>query len=292
MAMSKKNHPENPSAPGMVTIAGAGPGDPELLTLKTLSRIKNAGAIVYDALVPWEIQALFPAGAQLFPAGKRAGDPLSSTQASIHGLLERLARSGLAVLRLKGGDPFIFGRGGEEALYLRERGIPFEVLPGVSSVNGAAAAALVPLTHRGVSRSFTVLQGAPALLDRIDWPALAALGGTWVFLMAGQTAREIAQRLIVAGAEGNLPMVAVENATLAGETLTRDTLDGFAGRGFVPSTGGPVALLAGPTAGLGLSHLDMDAEHAGTLPGIYEALRQNGADRRWRKAGPAEAGHP
>ncbi|MEE8433620.1 MAG: uroporphyrinogen-III C-methyltransferase [bacterium] len=280
--MSKENHAEQPIVPAMVSLAGAGPGDPELLTLKTLSRIKNAGAIVYDALVSGEIQALFPPSAELFPAGKRAGDPLSSTQASIHGLLERLARSGLAVLRLKGGDPFIFGRGGEEALYLMERGIPFEVLPGVSSVNGAAAAALVPLTHRGVSHAFTVLQGTRALLDRIDWPALAALGGTWVFLMAGRTAGEIAQRLIAAGAERELPMVAVENATLERQTLTRNTLGGFAGRHFVPLGGGPVLLLAGPTAGLGLSPFTMDAGHAGTLPGIYEALRQDGADRRWR----------
>lgn len=282
MFMGKENHSENPIAPGRVTIAGAGPGDPELLTLKTLSRIKNADAIVYDALVPEEIQALFPEGAELFPAGKRAGDPLSSTQESIHRLLERLARSGLAVLRLKGGDPFIFGRGGEEALYLRERGIAFEVLPGVSSVNGAAAAALVPLTHRGVSRAFTVLQGTLALLDRIDWPALVALGGTWVFLMAGRTAGEIAQRLIAAGAERELPMVAVENATLEQQTVTRKTLAGFAGRELVPFTGGPVLLLAGATAGLDLSHFTMDAEHAGTLPGIYEALRPDSADRRWR----------
>jgi len=281
MVMSKENHTEKPIAPGMVSLAGAGPGDPELLTLKTLSRIKSADAIVYDALVSMEIQALFPEGTELVPVGKRAGDPLSSTQTSIHGLLERLARSGLAVLRLKGGDPFIFGRGGEEALYLRERGIPFEVLPGVSSVNGAAAAALVPLTHRGVSHAFSVLQGTRALLDQIDWPALVALGGTWVFLMAGRTAREIAQRLIAAGANRSLPMVAVENATLEPQTVTRDTLDGFAERNFVPLTGGPVLLLAGPTAGLDLSHFDMDAEHAGTLPGIYEAFRQDGADRRW-----------
>ena len=182
------------AAVGHVTLAGAGPGEAGLLTLKTLERIRAADAIVHDALVSEEIRALFPPEAQHFAVGKRSGDPRSSSQEQINALLARLALAGLAVLRLKGGDPYIFGRGGEEALYLQSRGIPVELLPAVSAVNGAAAAAGVPLTHRGVSRSFTVLAGERHLLDETDWPALVALGGTWVFLMAKASTEEIAAK--------------------------------------------------------------------------------------------------
>ena len=272
---------ENPAA-GMVSIAGAGPGDPELLTVKTLARIREAAAIVHDALVSEEIQALFPPGAELYPAGKRAGDPLSSTQEGINRLLERLALGGRPVLRLKGGDPFIFGRGGEEALYLQERGIPFEVLPAVSSVNGAAASARVPLTHRGVSRAFTVLQGTGALLDEIEWRALVTLGGTTVFLMAKANVAGIAQRLIDAGADRDLPMAVVENATLADQAVTRKTAGGFADHGFSPLTDGPALLFAGATAGLDLSIFNPEMGYAGSLPGFSETGRQGGVDRRWR----------
>lgn len=282
-----RNHGTHPvtltiDRPGRVTLAGAGPGAADLLTLKTAERIRSADAIVFDALVSPEIRAMFPEAARQYPVGKRAGDARSCSQADINALLACLARQGLEVLRLKGGDPYVFGRGGEEALYLQQRGIAVEVLPAVSAVNGAAATAGIPLTHRAVSRSFTVLAGEQHLLDETDWPALVALGGTWVFLMAKTTVRELARRLIAAGASPGLPLALVENATMADQVARHSTLSVAASSGIVPTTAGPGLVIVGETVGLGIHVNGTEATYAGVVSDLYEPGAVQRADRGWR----------
>ena len=236
-----------PASGPWVSIAGAGPGDPELLTVKALDRIRSADGIVYDALISAEVRALFPPGAALFAMGKRAGDSASATQTEINRLLLECAREGMRVVRLKGGDPFIFGRGGEEALFLAAHGIPFEIIPAVSAINGAAAAAGIPLTHRGLSQSCTVLNGHEGHRDEIAWPSLVALGGTWVFLMAKHGAQPIARALLHHGAAPDLFLALVEEATLPTQAVRIVTL-AQAGEGLcLPQTAGPGLLLVGPS---------------------------------------------
>jgi len=258
--MAGDSIPQSPA--GRVTIAGAGPGDPELLTLKALRRLEAADAIVHDALISEEIVALFPATAETYDAGKRGGDPRSAHQEQINRLLVRLAREGKAVVRLKGGDPFVFGRGGEEALFLQAAGVPWEIVPAVSSVNGAAAGAGIPLTHRGASRVCTILEGHEAGLERIAWRPLVQQGGTWVFLMAKASAPEVARRLLRHGAAPELGLALVENASLPDQAVTVSTLAEVAAYGIAARTSGPGLLLVGPTVALAheLSSIPTQAE--------------------------------
>lgn len=274
-----------PSSPvGLVSIAGAGPGHPDLLTVQTMRRLHSAPAIVYDALVSAEIVALFPPAAQLFEVGKRAERADSTSQDDINRLLVRLARQGLDALRLKGGDPFIFGRGGEEALYLEAHGVPFEVLPGVSALNGAAAVAGIPLTHRGLSESCTMLNGYGPYLDAVDWSALVALGGTWVFFMSKGSVDEVALRLLRHGARPELTMALIESATLPGQRVSLLPL-GEAAAGRVPRPGaGPALVIVGPSAELAyrlrncFTEVSVDVT---TLSGLPQIGGENGSDRGW-----------
>ncbi len=142
---------------GKVYLVGAGPGDPELLTLKALRVLRTAEAVLHDDLVAPEILKLIPSVAQIYNVGKRCGDEKQSGKSEIHGLMVALARSGLRVVRLKGGDPLIFGRAGEEIEALRRNDIPFEIVPGVTSALGAAAAAGIPLTHRRASSALVFI---------------------------------------------------------------------------------------------------------------------------------------
>src|SRR2546422_5804887 len=171
--------------PGRVSLVGAGPGDPGLLTVRALERLREAEVVVYDRLVNPELLDEAPAEALRIFAGKRVGAHCLP-QAAINALLVHHASAGRVVVRLKGGDPFVFGRGGEEALALAKAGIPFEVVPGVSSAIAVPAYAGVPVTHRGVASSFAVVTGhekhAGASLA-MNWEALATLGGTLVILM-------------------------------------------------------------------------------------------------------------
>jgi uroporphyrin-III C-methyltransferase len=270
---------------GRVTLVGAGPGDPDLLTLKALRRLRAADALVHDALVAEELLALAPSRCLRVSMGKRCGRADSAGQEHINALLAGLALEGLEVVRLKGGDPFVFGRGGEEALYLRARGIPVEVIPGISAVNGAAATAGIPLTHRGLSAGFMVLEGHAAHLERVDWAALVALGGTWVFLMAKATAPEIARRLLAHGADAALPAALIEQGTLPEQRVQVLTLGAAARDELRPLTDGPGLLLIGPTAALReaiASPTSIWELHAGALPGLSQAGAPFRADRRWR----------
>jgi uroporphyrin-III C-methyltransferase len=198
-----------------VSLVGAGPGDPDLLTLRALRRLEAAQAVLFDALVDDAILSLCPPSARLIDVGKRPGAH-AWTQPQINARLIQEAQTGERVVRLKGGDPFVFGRGGEEALALADAQIPFEVVPGVSAAIAAASSAMIPVTHRGLSTHFTVMTGASASdLDHLSqrWEQLASSGGTLVFLMPVASLELICVRLLAAGMAPHTPCALVEAAT-------------------------------------------------------------------------------
>jgi len=213
--------------PGHVWLAGAGPGSLETLTLGVLSAIVEADAIVYDALVDPAILE-YADGAELHFAGKRGGQ-VSESQASINALLVDLARSGKRVLRLKGGDPFIFGRGGEEVLHLKANGVPFRVLAGVTSAFGAAASAAIPTTMRGINKAVILAtgHGCGAEAD-LDWHALAKTGQPIVVYMGLTNLARIANALIEGGLPVSTPAAIVMSATLPDEKVLQSTLGSIA----------------------------------------------------------------
>src|ERR1044071_6543376 len=210
---------------GIVYLVGAGPGDPGLLTVRGAELLGRADVVVYDRLASPALLALAPAGAELIAAGKSPGD-VDLTQEQTNQLLVEKGRTAECVVRLKGGDPFVFGRGGEEAEALAAAGIPFEVVPGITSAIGAAAYAGIPVTHRGVSTHFTVVTGHedPAK-DRtdVDWAALARAGGTLVILMGAARIGDIAQQLIEGGRPPSTPVAAVRNVTRPDQVTVRAT---------------------------------------------------------------------
>ena len=203
---------------GRVDLVGAGPGDPELLTIKALRCLENADAIVYDRLVSKEILDLAPAGAMRISVGKSPSNhPVP--QEEINQLLVRLAQGNRRVVRLKGGDPFIFGRGSEEAIELSRHGIPFDVVPGISAAQGCAAALKVPLTHRGLASGVRYVTGHcrdDIDLD-FDWNGLSDPDTTLVVYMGRANIREIANRLMEHGCAADLPVLAVCNGTTSKE---------------------------------------------------------------------------
>ncbi len=200
---------------GKVYIVGAGPGDPELITLKALKVLKKADVVLYDALIDKSVLEFAPPTAIKLYVGKREGRH-SFKQEEINELLYKYALVYGNVVRLKGGDPFIFGRGGEEVIYLASRGVEVEVIPGVSSVNASAATALVPLTHRGVSSSFTVITGHEP--RKINWECLKSVE-TLVILMGIKNKEEIATALIKTGRDEKEEVVFVEKATTPEEKV-------------------------------------------------------------------------
>jgi uroporphyrin-III C-methyltransferase len=207
----------------VISLVGAGPGDPELLTVRGLRRLQAADVVVHDALVGTGVLALAPADAELIDVGKRPGAPVA--QELINELLVQLGRAGRSVVRLKGGDPFVFGRGGEEALALAAAGLDFEVVPGVSSVVAAPAAAGIPVTHRGVSASFTVVTGHRQRGEtEVNWRALAQVGGTIVVLMGVAQRDHIAAELIAGGLAAGTPVAAIQQATSAQQIVVRGSL--------------------------------------------------------------------
>jgi uroporphyrin-III C-methyltransferase len=234
---------------GKVYLVGAGPGDPELLTLRAYKLISSADVILYDALVGPEIIDLAKPSALKIFVGKRAGKH-SLKQEEINRLLYRFALSYPVVVRLKGGDPLVFGRGGEELLFLSSKGIEVEIVPGVSSILGAAAEAKVPLTHRGLSSSFTVISGHNP--EKYNWEVLARLE-TLVVLMGTNYRREVAQRLIENGRRPNERVVFVENATGGRERIIFSTLKEVAQN--PPPVGTPSLYVIGPTVGVGIKVL-------------------------------------
>jgi uroporphyrin-III C-methyltransferase/precorrin-2 dehydrogenase/sirohydrochlorin ferrochelatase len=232
---------------GMVSLVGAGPGDPELLTLKALRRVQAADAVVHDRLVSAEVLAFVPPHAQRFDVGKSTHGG-GASQRDIEDLLIELASHGKRVVRLKGGDPFVFGRGGEEALALARAGIPFEVVPGVSAALAAPAAAGIPVTHRGLSSSVTIATGHDA--DAHDWQALAQASGTLVFMMAVEHLDDIVEQLIGHGRPVSEPAAIVQWATTSRQQTVLASLGSIATAAHAAGVTAPAVLVVGPTAAL------------------------------------------
>jgi uroporphyrin-III C-methyltransferase len=254
--------------PGSVWIAGAGPGDPGLLTLAAHDALARADVVLHDALVAPEILALIPAATRLIAAGKRANG-VHTPQLSINADLVALARQGLCVLRLKGGDPFVFGRGGEEMLALAAASIPFRVIPGISAGIGAASAELLPITHRGLARSVAFATGETgAAGGTVDWAALARAADTLVLYMARGRIGEIAEALIAAGRSPAEPLAFLLDATTPRARTVRATLaEAAATARLLP----PAATLV--IIGETMALADLFAGEAAMLPAPPHALQ-------------------
>ena len=215
-----------PSNSGKVWLVGAGPGDPDLLTLRAARLIMRAGLIVHDGLVDPSILALAGPKARLVSVAKQRSRH-TMPQDDINALLVREALAGREVVRLKGGDPFIFGRGGEEAEACRAAGVPVEVVPGISAAIGGAAAAQMPLTHRRSASIVSFVAGQCKGLSQQDWSGLAGKGRTLVIYMGLATAEAIADKLIADGLAPDMPVAVIENATRPQMRVLRASLAGL-----------------------------------------------------------------
>ncbi len=237
-----------------VHLVGAGPGDPELLTVRAAALIGRADCIVHDALVGPRVLDLAPPWAELLDVGKRGGRASVGQDEIVRVLLDRGRRPG-TVVRLKGGDPFVFGRGGEEALALAAAGIDHEIVPGLSAATAAPAIAGIPVTHRGLASGFTVVTAhQDDDSDPLDWDALAASHTTLVVLMGARRARRLAERLMAAGCPGHTPVAVIVDASGSAQHVARIRL-GDLGLEPVPS---PATIVIGAVAALDLggAHLE------------------------------------
>ncbi len=240
-----------------VSLVGAGPGDPGLITVRGLELIRSCDALVHDALVLPELVAEAPDDALVI---SREG----LGQERVNEMLVELGRAGLDVVRLKGGDPFVFGRGGEEALVLAEAGIPFEVVPGVSSIAAVPAAALVPVTHRGVADSVTIASGRAADGGEPDYDSLVAGAGTIVIFMALARLGRVAEGLIRAGLRADTPAVVVSRGTLPDQESVTAPLSQIADAAAgLPS---PALLVVGEVVAVG------EALRAAVAPAVDAAV--------------------
>lgn len=238
---------------GRVALVGAGPGDPELLTLKAYRLIREADAVVHDYLVAPAILALARPDAEKTFVGKKGGG-FCYPQTEIEAILVRLAREGKTVVRLKGGDPFIFGRGGEEAEALVAAGIPFEVVPGVTSALAAAAYAGIPLTHRSHASGVVFLTGHedPAKPDSaIHWEDYAKLGATLCLYMGMKNLETITRRLQAGGLVGTTPVAVIQSATTGEHRQLLTTLADVALESEHAGFGAPAIVVIGEVAALG-----------------------------------------
>lgn len=242
MQLSKINHIDKP----YVSIVGAGPGDPELLTIKAYRHIISADAIIYDRLIAPEITSLFPKDAALIYAGKERNHHILS-QDEINEQMVRLAQENRFVVRLKGGDPFIFGRGSEEAIYLIKHNIPFEIIPAVNSASGCAASSLMPLTHRGIATSVRFVTGHVQKNGELNlnWQSLADPDCTLVFFMPITAANIITSKLIKAGLSPKTPAAFIENGTRPDMRILRGSLDNIAKQGEDHQVKSPSLLFIG-----------------------------------------------
>jgi len=230
---------------GKVYLVGAGPGDPELLTLKALRLLRTAEAVLHDDLVAPEILSLIPPTAQVHNVGKRCGKK-KILQGEINFLMVALAESGVNVVRLKSGDPLIFGRAGEEIDTLRRANVPYEIVPGVTSALGAAAAAQIPLTHRRSSSAVVFITAHQAAgSDAANWSKLAGSGATLVIYMPGQNYSEIAAKLIAAGLLSETPCAIISRATTRHQRTHRTTIADLT---RAPQLAAPTLLVVGEVA--------------------------------------------
>jgi len=235
------------TAPGRVFLVGAGPGDPGLLTLKGLAALERAEVVVYDHLISRDLLDLAPGSAERIYVGKEVGAH-SRSQEEINRLLVERALRGKSVVRLKGGDPFVFGRGGEEAAALAEAGVPFEVVPGVSSAVAVPAYAGIPLTHRGLSSSFAVVtghedsgKGEPS----VDWEGLATAVDTLVVLMGVRTLPRIVTSLLAHGRSAETPVALIRWGTTEAQQTIIGTLGDIVGKAEAARLEPPVVAVIG-----------------------------------------------
>ncbi|NDV62515.1 uroporphyrinogen-III C-methyltransferase [Puniceicoccales bacterium CK1056] len=238
---------------GTVYLVGAGPGDPELLTVKGKRLIESCDALVYDYLVDESIKGWIKPGCELHYVGKQAGFH-SMKQELIEALLVELAKSGKSVVRLKGGDPFVFGRGGEEAEALRKTGIPYEVIPAVTAALGCAAYCGIPLTHREWSSSVTFISGHECPdkeATMVDWASHAQSEATLVLYMSMGRLGEICDRLVSEGRDQETPAVVIQWGTTARQKSVRGTLGSIAWLVEEAGLGPPSIVIIGKVAGLG-----------------------------------------
>src|SRR6185312_14130076 len=244
---------------GSVWLAGAGPGDPGLITVLGLHALQTADVVLYDALVDDRLLKAARPGAELIYAGKRAGKT-SCKQSDISRTLVSLARKGKRVLRLKGGDPFVFGRGAEEAIVLAEAGVKFRIVPGVTAGIGGLAYANIPVTHRDTNHAVTFVtgHGADGKLPDLDWTAIARGPPTLVLYMAKSFAGEIAAKLIAAGRSADEPAAVVSNASLPSQEVRVTTLSKLGEAAAETDT--PAMLVVG-------ENVNLRAVLAGTLSG-------------------------
>ena len=237
--------------PGVVYLVGAGPGDAGLMTVRSVELLQSADVILHDRLIPPGALSHAGEGSELVYVGKRPGDP-AMPQAQIEELMVSRAREGRSVVRLKGGDPFVFGRGGEEAEALAAAGVDFEVVPGVTSGVAAPAYAGIPVTHREEAAAVAFVTGHedPAKDETaLDWDALARFPGTLVLYMGVGRAGEIARRLIAAGRDASEAAAAVEQGTMPGQRTVSSTLEGLGDAIEAAGLRPPAILLVGPVAG-------------------------------------------
>lgn len=227
---------------GKVYLVGAGPGDPELLTIKGLRLLQSADAVLHDDLVSAEIVKLAPPGAQIYNVGKRPGQK-KVRQEEIHFLMITLAASGFQVVRLKGGDPLVFGRAGEEIEVLARAGIAYEIVPGITSALGAAASAGIALTHRQKSSALVLVAGHNASENSAaDWSRLVTSRATVVIYMPGHDYAEIARRLAGAGLARDTACAIVSRATTSAQQVYRTTISRLSGAPYFPA---PTLLILG-----------------------------------------------
>ncbi len=234
-------------APGSVWLVGAGPGDPGLLSALALHALVHADVVVYDALVDPRILALAQSGAALEFAGKRGGRP-SPRQPDISARLVHLAQQGQRVLRLKGGDPCVFGRGGEEALALAAASIPFRIVPGITAGIGGLAYAGIPVTHRDIASAVTFVTGhdrGGAVPEAVDWAAIAKASPVIVLYMALPHLERIAARLIAAGRAPDEPVAVISRATTAAQRVVTAPLAEAAARAAAAGIDAPTIVVIG-----------------------------------------------
>ena len=248
------SQPSVPSGTARVYLVGAGPGDPDLLTVKAARLIGAADVVLHDGHVGAGVLALARPGALVASVAKARGRH-SKTQAEINALIVAHARAGRTVVRLKGGDPFVFGRGGEEVDILRASGIACEVVPGITAALAASASLQIPLTHRDMARSVTLLSGHSAgngepVFDQADFSALAGGRATLAVYMAVATAGPLARSLLDAGWSPATPVLAVERASHADERRVRSSLDQLAADPSSLALTGPTVLIVGEVASL------------------------------------------
>jgi len=243
--------------PGKVYIVGAGPGDPDLLTVRALGLLRSADAVIHDYLVPAEILSLAPAKAARICFARRggtAGHGAVLKQNAIHEAMVRLAREGKSVVRLKSGDPLVFGRGGEEAEHLSREGVPFEIVPGITAAMGCAAAAAIPLTHRERSSSVTFVAGHETDekgKSAVDWSLLPKDGTLAVYMGVGRVA-PIAEELAAAGFSPDIPFAIVENGSRPEQRVVRGTLSDLPRIAAESGVRSPAILFVGRSAALPL----------------------------------------